>query len=52
MVERVLGILSAPTEIESENLLVTEFSHENFDLIKTLHSNRFKIYFMTILGKA
>jgi len=52
MVDDVLAILSASTEIECENQLVLMFSHENFDLIKTFHNNRHKIYFMTLLGKA
>jgi len=50
--DQLLEVLPVESEIECQNKLVQVLKNSHYELTKLLYDNRFKIYYMTLLGKA
>lgn len=48
----ILNVLNKEDEHEVETDLLELLNYDNFELIKILKSNRFMIYYLTLLAKA
>lgn len=49
---QILNVLNKEDEHEVESDLLEILNYDNFELIKILKSNRFMIYYLTLLAKS